>query len=129
MRLFKKAEVFDILKSSEGNRTIGLRYGVSHSAISKIRRGLSYKETYAEFQKASRAKVHSLLETLPQSYSNVYYYLDSKYLRISMDDILISLDLSAKTLVNIEFNTVIRGHRIDYVSALAMIKEYGMLKT
>jgi hypothetical protein len=126
-RTLTDAEVLDILTSEEGNRTIGLRYGVSHSCIGKIRRGLTYREVYSRHQAMSKAEKKALRDILPSDYSTAYYYQDSRYLRISVDDILISLDMASKKVIDIKYNTLIRGERIDYFSALALLRENSML--
>lgn len=127
-RTLGKWEVFDILDSKQSNRMVGLKYGLSHSAISKIRRGLTYREHYGAFKKLKKWEAKTLPEVTRDTHAEGYYYMDSKFLRVSLDDILISLDLSDKKLVDIEFNAVIKGEPIEYMSALHFMEEKGYLK-
>lgn len=127
-RILGKWEVFDILDSKQSNRVLGLKYGLSHSSISKIRRGIVYRDLYKAFKNLKKWESKTLPEVTRESHARGYYYLDSKYLRISLDDILVSLDLGAGKLIDIEFNAVIRGERIEYMSALFLMQEKGYLK-
>jgi hypothetical protein len=127
-RILGKWEVFDILDSKQSNRVLGLKYGMSHSSISKIRRGLTYQDYHRAFRKHERWETKAISEVTRQTHAKGHYYLDSKFLRISLDDILVSLDLSNKKLVDIEFNAVIKGESIEYTSALMLMQEKGYLK-
>jgi hypothetical protein len=126
-RLLTEGEVLDILTSEEGSRTIGLRYGVSHSCIVKIRKGLTYREVYARHHAMPDEEKMALRDMPLSEYAKAYYYQDARYLRISVDDILITLDMASKKAIDIRFNTHIRGKRIDYFSALALLRENSML--
>lgn len=107
---------------------MGLKYGISHSIVSKIRRGLIYSDIVSEYVNMEKQERASWEETILLHNSKAYYYLDSKYLRISVDDLLISLDLDSKKIISIKFNAIIRGSKIEYMTMVRLLEEKGFLK-
>ncbi len=130
-RALKKHEIFDILDSPLSNSIMGVRYGKSHSTISKIRRGVVYQKWFIEYHQADQSKREQELAKLENVYPRQQsgaYYRDSKYLRISVDDLLITINLSKKSLSSVGFNTNINSQRLDYRDVLELLKEKKILQ-
>ena len=125
-QVFNKAQIFHILDSAATNRVLAIKYGVSHTTISKIRNHKIYKKWVMEYYLASSSEIASQLETLENKFPREqkgFYYLDNRYLRISVDDLIITVDLAGVRPVRPMFNTVIKGVRITYDDALKLLRD------
>ena len=123
LRKLDKRQVFDILGSDKKGVVLAKKYGVSESTITAVRLGVARPEIKAEFEKAKEWERKIAVEIEEGVRSNAYYYLDGTTVRISVDDVLISIDLHNGKLVGISTNHEIKGHRMDYETFLSMLIE------
>lgn len=122
-----KIAVFDILSGKDSAIVLAARYGVTRSTIGQARRGETYKKFYEEYKNSNFYERASLAECVPKDHSGCYFYSEGDVLKMSFADLMVSINLNKKTLVSIDFNTEIRGHRLDYLTALHLLKDYGFL--
>ncbi len=128
LRKLNKAAVFDILDSELSNRLLAEKHEIGRNTISQIRQGRTYREFYREYHNADAIERKVQLETLEEHPHTGFYYVDSNILRVSVDDLLISIDLRNGNTSSIKYNTRIKGKSVGYGLALKLLKKYGILR-
>jgi len=126
-RKLSKTQIFDILASKQSQGVLALRHNVSARTINSIRRGVTYKEYYKEYTKTPKGEILGIIESMGKLPCKAYYFHDTRYLRISFDDLLLSIDLVLSKLTDISFNGVILGQRIEYYDAMNLLRKHKML--
>lgn len=98
------------------------KYGVSPSTIMAAVRKRRYREVkdYDE-EKAVFGEQDTVVH-------NAYYYLEKRYLHMSVGDIKITFDLYKTEIKGCEFNTILQGERIPTEKATRVLLDSGFMK-